>query len=90
MCVGPRSGLVIFLVKLKCEYESTSTLLGPDAGEEQEGKFQGRSIVGEQMVLTWTGNVKLVKEALDEWDMCEAKEVETLGMIDEYDVLPTS
>ena len=36
--------------------------------------------------LTGTGNVKLVKEALDEWDTCEAKEVETPGMTDEYDV----
>ena len=36
--------------------------------------------------MTWTGNVKLVKEALDEWDMREAKEVETPGMTDEYDV----
>ena len=36
--------------------------------------------------LTWTGNSKLVKEALDEWDMCAAKVVETPGMTDEYDV----
>ena len=36
--------------------------------------------------LTWTGNVKSVKEALDEWHMREAKEVETPGMTDEYDV----
>ena len=36
--------------------------------------------------MTWTGNVKLVKEALDEWDMREAQEVETPGMTDEYEV----
>ena len=42
MCVGPRSGLDTFLAKLKCEYELASTFLGPDAGEEQEGKFLGR------------------------------------------------
>ena len=77
MCVSPRSGLDIFLEKLKGVYELTSKFLGPDVGEEQQGKF---------LVLTWTGDVKLVKEALDEWDMREAKEVETPGMTDEYDV----
>ena len=37
MCVGPRSGLDIFLEKLKCVYEFISKFLGPDDGEEQEG-----------------------------------------------------
>ena len=41
ICVGPRSGLDIFLAKLKCAYELTSTFLGPDARQEQEGKFLG-------------------------------------------------
>ena len=36
--------------------------------------------------MTWTGDIKLVKEALDEWDMCESKEADTPGMTDEYDV----
>ena len=36
--------------------------------------------------MTWTGDVKLVNESLDEWDLCEAKEFETRGMTDEYDV----
>ena len=36
--------------------------------------------------MTLTGNSKLVKEALDEWDMCAAKVIETPGMTDEYDV----
>ena len=89
MCVGPRRGLDIFLAKLKCVYEFTSTFLGPGAGEEQEGQFLGRSIcwrtdglIGQEK-LSWS---KRVKEALDEWEMCEAKEVGTLGMTDEYDV----
>ena len=86
MCVGPRSGLDIFLAKLKCVYELTSTFIGPLAGEEQEGRFLGRTICLREGGLTWTGNVKLGKEALDEWDMCEAKEVETPGMTDECDV----
>ena len=86
MCVGPRSGLDIFLEKLKVVYELTLKFLGPDAGEEQQGKFLGRSICWRTDGLTWTGNVKLVKEALDEWDMREANEVETPGMTDEYDV----
>ena len=86
MCVGPRRGSDIFLAKLKCVYEFTSTFLGPDAGEELEGKFLGRSICWRTNGLTWTGNVKMVKEALDEWEMCEAKEVGTPGMTYEYDV----
>ena len=86
MCVGPRSGLDIFLAKLKCVCELTSTFLGPDAGEEQEGKFLGRSICWRTNGVTWTGNLKLVKEALDDWDTREAKEVETPGMTEEYDV----
>ena len=85
MCVG-RSGLDTFLAKLKCVYELTSTILGPDAGEEQEGTLLGRSICWRTNGVTWTGNHKLVKEALDEWEMCEATEVETLGMTEEYDV----
>ena len=86
MCVGPRSGLDTFVAKLKCVYELTSMFLGPDAGEEQEGKFLGRSICWRTNGVTWTGNLKLVKEALGEWDMCEAKEAETPGMTEEYDV----
>ena len=49
-------------------------------------KSLGQSIHWRTDGLTWTGNVKLVKEALDEWDMREAKEVETPGMTDEYEV----
>ena len=36
--------------------------------------------------MTWTGDIKLVKGALDEWDVCESKEADTPGMTDEYDV----
>ena len=86
MCVGPRIGLDTFFAKLKCVYELTSTFLGPDAGEEQEGMFLGRSICWRTNGVTSTGNLKLVKKALDEWDICEAKEVETPGMTEEYDV----
>ena len=47
MCVGPRSGLPrsgldIFLAKLKSLHGLTSTFLGPDHGAEQEEKFLGR------------------------------------------------
>ena len=66
MCVGPRGGLDIFLVKLKSVYDLTSTFLGPGLGEEQEGKFLGRSICWRLEGLTWTGDTKLVKAALDE------------------------
>ena len=85
MCVGPRSGLGIFLAKLKCVYELTLTFLGPDAGEKTRGKVSWTKHLLEDG-WTWTGNVELVKLALDEWDMCEAKEVETPGMTNEYDV----
>ena len=45
MCVwGPRSGWDTFLAKLKFIYDLTSTFLGPGLGEEQDGKFFGRSI----------------------------------------------
>ena len=77
MCVGPRSALDIF-AKLECVYEFTSTFLGPDAGKEREGKFLGRSVCGR--TECWS------KKMLDEWDLYEAKEIETLGMTDEYDV----
>ena len=86
MCVGPRGGLDIFLVKLKSVFDLTSTFLGPGLGEEQEGKFLGRSICWRLEGLTWTGDIKLVKGPLDEWDMCESKEADTPGMTDEYDV----
>ena len=86
MCVGPRSGLDTFMAKLQCVYELTSAFLGPDAVEEQEGQFLGRSICWRTNGVTWTGNLELVKEALDEWDMCEAKEVEMPGMTEVYDV----
>ena len=84
MCVGPRSGL--FLAKLKGVYVLTSTFFGPDSGEEEDEKFLARSICWRTDGLTWTGDVKLVKEALYERDVCEAKEVETPGMNDAYDV----
>ena len=73
------------MAKLQCVYELTSAFLGPDAGEEKEGMFLGRSIRRRTNGVTWTGNPKLVKEALDEWDMCEAEEVEMPGMTGEYD-----
>ena len=68
-----------------CVCELTSTFR-PNAGEGQEEKFLARSICWRTVGLTWTGNVKLVKEALDKWDMGEATEVETPGMTDECDV----
>ena len=49
-------------------------------------KFLGRSICWRSYVLTWTGDVKLVNEALQEWDMSTSNGLETLGMIDKYDV----
>ena len=48
MCVGLRSGLVIFLAKLKGVYESTSTFLGPLAGEEQEGRFLNADLISKE------------------------------------------
>ena len=72
MCIGPRNGFEIFQMKLKGLHELTLNFFGPDAGEEQQGTFLGRSICWRTDGLTWTGNVKLVKEALDEWDMREA------------------
>ena len=69
MCVGPRSGSDIFLAKLMSMYDFTSTFLGPGPDEEQEGKFLGRSICWRSYGLTGTGDVKLVNEALQEWDV---------------------
>ena len=86
MCVGPRIGVDTFLAKLMSIYDLTSTFLGPGPGEEQEGKFLGRSICWRCYGLTWTGDVKLVNEALQEWDMSTSNGLETPGLIDEYDV----
>ena len=86
MCVGPRIGLDTFLAKLMPIYDLTSTFLGPGPGEEQEGKFFCRSICWRSYGLTWTGDVKLGNEALQEWDMSNSFGLETPGMIDEYDV----
>ena len=86
MCVGPRIGLDTFLAKLMSVYDLTSTFLGPGPGEEQEGKFLGLSIWWRSYGLTWTGDVKLVNEALQEWDMSTSNGLETPGLIDEYDV----
>ena len=86
VCAGPRIGLDTFLAKLMSIYDLTSTFLSPGPGEEQEGKFFGRSICWRSYGLTWTGDVKLVNEALQEWDMSTSNGLETLGMIDEYDV----
>ena len=85
VCVGPRIDLDTFLAKLMSIYDLTSIFLSSGPGEEQEGKFLGRSICWRSYVLTWTGDVKLVNEALQEWDM-SSNGLETLGMIDEYDV----
>ena len=67
-------------------YDLTSTFLGPGPGEEQEGKFLGRSTCWRSYGLTWTGDVKLVNEELQEWDMSTSYGLETPGLIDEYDV----
>ena len=86
MCVGPRIGLDTFLAKLMSILDLTSTFLGPGPVEEQEGKFLGRSTCWRSYGLTWTGDVKLVNEALQEWDMSTSDGLETPGMIDECDV----
>ena len=70
MCVGPLIGLdTFFSAKLMAIYDLTPTFLGPGPGEEKEGKFLGRSICWRSYGLTWTGDVKLVNEAMQEWDM---------------------
>ena len=76
----------MFLAKLKRVYDLFSTFRGANAGEEQEGKFLGRSICWRTAGFTRPEDVKLVKKMMDEWDMCEGKEVETSGTNDEYDV----
>ena len=67
-------------------YGLTSTFLGLWQGEEQEGQFLGRSICCRSDGLTWIGDVKLVNEAFQEWNMSSSSEVQTLGMIFEHDV----
>ena len=74
------------LAKVMYIYGLTLTVLGPGHGEEQEGKFFGRSICWRSYGLTWTRDVKLVNEALQEWDKSTSNGLETSGMIDEYDV----
>ena len=72
ICVGPRIGLDTFLAKLMSMYDLTSTFLGPGPGEEQEGKFLGRSHLLEKLrfdldrrrqvgkrVITGVGHVNL-------------------------------
>ena len=85
ICMGPRIGLDTFLAKLMSIYDLTSTFLG-GLDEEQEGKFLGRSICWRSYGLTWTGDVKLVNETLQEWDMSTSNGLETSDLIDEYDV----
>ena len=51
MCVGPRSGLDMFLAKLKCVCDLISTFPGPDAEEERRGEsFLVEVFAGGQMV----------------------------------------
>ena len=71
----------LFCEKLMSIYDLTSTFLGSGPGEEQEGKFLGRSICWRSSGLTWTGDVKLVNEVLQEWDMSTSDGLETPGMI---------
>ena len=86
MCVGPRIGLDTLLANLMSKNDLTSTFLGPGPGEEQEGKFLGRSICWRTYGLTWTGDVKLLNEALLVWDMSTSFGLETPGLIVECDV----
>ena len=67
-------------------YDVTSTFLGPWPDEEQAGKFLGRSICWRSYGSTWTGDVKLVNEALQELDMSTSNSLETPGLIDDYEV----
>ena len=73
------------LAKLMSKNDLTSIFLGPGHGEEQEDKFLGHSICWRSYGLTWARDVKLVNEALQEWDMSTSNGLETPGMID-YDV----
>lgn len=80
MCVGDKDELDEFLTLLKSKYKLTSTILGPGPGEEKEGKFLGRSIGWTKEGLTWTGDRKLVEEMLEDWQMTEARSVDTPGV----------
>ena len=48
-------------------------------------KFLRRSICWRSDGLTWTGDVKLAKEALEGWDMCASKVTETPSVTVEPD-----
>ena len=80
MCVGDKDELDKFLILLKGKYKLTSTILGPGLGEQKGGKFLGRSIGWTREGLTWTGDRRLVDEMLEEWQMTEARSVDTPGV----------
>ena len=62
------------------KYELKYSLIGPDKEDEKETSFLGRRITWEKYGLTWTGDENLVMDLIKEWDLWDAKEVETAGV----------
>ena len=83
MCVGSKTSLVKFLDDLKKKYQLTAKILGPGKDEVRSGTFLGRRIGWEAGGLTWTGDERMARSALEEWEMTESREVETPGVAEE-------
>ena len=82
LCVGNKEELEEFMRNLAEIYKFTSTFLGPEKTEQQEGEFLGRKLRWGAEGLTWSGSQKLVDEMLEEWGMSEAHALDTPGLLE--------
>ena len=86
MAIGPKSRLQEFQKEIENKYEVTADMVGPGGDEKKSGKFLGRLIGWESSGLTWSGDSKMAKASIEEWDMMNSKAVETPGVIEDGDL----
>ena len=77
---GSWRNLEDFAQELAGRYDIKSYIIGPDKDELCEGTFLGRRIQWTNEGLTWTGDDKLVRDLLKEWNMETAKASYTPGV----------
>jgi len=87
LCTGPKENLEKVKKLLEKKYQMKAKMIGPDRGEDREGKFLGRTIRWKDWGLEWQGDGKLRESLLAEWDMGKSSPVITPGVKEEKQVL---
>jgi len=86
LVTGPKAELEKLQRDMSKRYQMKGQMLGPEPGEDKEGKFLGRTIRWKKEGLEWQGDQKLKEQLMKEWNIEKGSGVGTPGVKEERKV----